>query len=350
VDSINDSANGSRIVACAKDVAESLDASESHIRCLVLGSTGFIGSHLVEDLVRHGFEVRALIRPGSSRRKLPDILERIEVVEGDFEDGKALASAVEGCVIVFHLISTTVPSSSNRDPGSDVQANLVTTVRFIETCRRADVKKIVFGSSGGAVYGASRVIPITEDFPTHPQSSYGIVKLAIEKYLQLYHHQYGLKYAVLRMGNVYGPRLPLSGEQNAVGAFLRSAYKQQPLTVWGDGSVLRDYIYVSDVVRAFRAALRERLPVGVFNVGTSVGTSLTELIQKIQVVTGQKLYVRWEPSRRVDVPQNVLAIDRARNLLSWQPIVDLEAGLNLTWKWVCSNREMLEKNSRFSAV
>ncbi len=311
---------------------------KSTIDCLVLGGGGFIGSHLVEHLLQERLRVRVFIRPGSSHRKLGQFLGQVEIFEGEVQDTGAVSRAVAGSKVVFHLLGTTVPSSSNRDPSFDVETNLVATLKLLETCRRAGVKKVLFASSGGAVYGTTQVLPICEDFPTDPRSSYGIVKLAIEKYLYLYCIAYGLEYVVLRLGNVYGPRLPLGGEQNAVGVFLSRALERQPITIWGDGSAVRDYVYVTDVARAFCAAMRNRSRFRVFNIATSIGTSLKQLVEKIENLTAQKLSIQWEPSRDVDVSQNVLAVERARTYLNWQPGVDLNMGLEMTWKWLCSSR------------
>lgn len=254
-------------------------------RCLVLGGAGFMGSYLVELLLKEGIPVRVFDLQPCPAHWLTSSTG-VEVVQGSFLDAELVAGAVSGCQYVFHLIGTTVPSTSNRDPVFDVQTNIVGTLHLLEACVRAKVRQVVFSSSGGTVYGEPSALPIPESHPTQPRSSYGITKLAIEKYLALFSQLHGLDYAVLRIANAYGPGLPLSGEQGVVGVFLARLKRELPIVVWGDGSAVRDYIYVQDVARAFRAALGQRSPFRVFNIGTGVGTSLLQLISLMERTTG----------------------------------------------------------------
>lgn len=309
-------------------------------RCLVLGGAGFMGSHLVELLVREGLPVRVFDLPGAVAKRLAAVRKQIEVVEGDFQQAREAAAAMEGCEAVFHLIGTTVPSTSNRDPAYDAETNLLGTLRLLDACVRARVKQVIFSSSGGTVYGEARSLPIPESHPTEPRSAYGISKLAIEKYLALYHRLHGLEFTALRIANAYGPRLPVAGEQGAVGAFLKRLKRGEPLTLWGDGSVVRDYVYVEDVARAFRAALGRGAAPRVFNIGTGRGTSLRELVALVERVTGRQAALEWQAGRAVDAPENVLDSSLARQHLGWTPRVSLEDGLALTWKWVEASPEI----------
>jgi UDP-glucose 4-epimerase len=303
-------------------------------RCLVLGGSGFMGSHLVELLIDEGFEVRVFSLSAPCSNRLASVAHRVELAGGDFRDTKALANSVRGCDYIYHLIATTIPSTSNRDPVFDVETNLVSTLRLLEICVREKVRQIIFSSSGGTIYGTTDAKPIPETNPTEPRSSYGITKLTIEKYLKMFHALYGLDYTILRIGNSYGPRLPIEGEQGVVGAFLDRLRRREPIVLWGDGSVRRDYVYVSDLARAFRAALGQRSPFKVFNIGTGVGTSLLELIGLIERVTGCRVRILKEPARLVDVPVNILDPARARQYLRWEASTTLEAGLLSTWNWV----------------
>lgn len=303
-------------------------------RCLLLGGSGFIGSHLVELLIEEGFQVRVFSLSAACSNRLASVAHRVELAGGDFRDTRALANAVRGCAYVYHLIATTVPSTSNRDPVFDVETNLISTLRLLEICVREKVRQIIFSSSGGTIYGTTDTKPIPETNPTEPRSSYGITKLTIEKYLKLFHALYGLDYTVLRIGNCYGPRLPVTGEQGVVGVFLDLLRRGKPIVLWGDGSVRRDYVYVSDVARAFRAALGQQSPFKVFNIGTGVGTSLLELIGLIERVTGRRGRILNEPARPADVPVNILDPARARQYLRWVARTTLETGLLSTWNWV----------------
>lgn len=306
------------------------------MRCLVLGGVGFLGSHLVQLLVKERFTVRVFDLPGQAARRLGSVLEYIDLVEGDFRRGQELAAAVEGCETVFHLVGTTVPSSSNRDPVYDVESNVAGTLRLLENCVDKKVKQVIFSSSGGTVYGSVQSWPVSETYLTEPCSSYGITKLACEKYLALFHRLHGLDYAVLRVSNVYGPGGPVKGEQGVVGAFLARMKRDEAIPLWGDGAVVRDYVYVQDVARAFRAALQQRSSFRVFNIGTGVGTSLKELIAKMEQITGRRARIEAKPARPVDVPVNVLDISRAHQHLDWKPTMSLEEGLARTWAWIRS--------------
>lgn len=301
-------------------------------RCLVLGGSGFIGSHLVELLVEEGFQVRVF-----GRGAIPKPLggsSRVEFSAGDFRDVQTLAKAVRGCDFVYHLVATTVPASSNRDMVLDLESNLISSLRLLEICARGGVQQVLFSSSGGTIYGRTDNVPILESHSTEPRSSYGVVKLAIEKYLELFRTQHGLDYTVLRISNCYGPRLPTKGEQGAVGAFLDRLRRGEPITLWGDGSVTRDYVFVSDVARAFRAALGQKSPFRVFNIGTSVGTSLLALVEMMERATGCRAHIVKQQARDIDVPVNILDATRAREYLSWEATTSLEEGLVKTWEWI----------------
>jgi UDP-glucose 4-epimerase len=303
-------------------------------RCLVLGGSGFMGSHLVELLVEQGFQVRTYSRSPTLPDRLASVQKRIELVTGDFSNAKVLANSVRGCDYVYHLIATTKPATSNRDVVFDSETNLVSTLRLLETCLREKVRKVIFASSGGTIYGSTDSAPIRETHPTEPQSSYGITKLAIEKYLELFHRLHGLDYTVLRIGNCYGPRLPIEGGQGAVGAFLERLRCGRPLVLWGDGLVRRDYVYVGDVAQAFWAALGQQSEFRVFNIGTGLGTSLLELIELMEDVTGCQAHILKESTRPIDVPVNILDPTRAHRYLNWQASTALETGLLSTWNWI----------------
>ena len=305
-------------------------------RCLVLGGSGFMGSHLVELLADRGWEVRGFSQSAAHRPFAA--AKNVTWVVGDFRDPKAVADAVQGCDYVYHLVGATNPASSNRDVVFDTETNLIPTLRLLEACVRAQVRRIVFSSSGGTVYGNAGRSPISEDHPTEPHSSYGIVKLATEKYLELFHRIHGLDYTVLRVANCYGPRLPVAGEQGAVGSFLDRLNRAEPIEVWGDGSVTRDYVYAGDVAQAFFAALSHESRFKLFNVGTGVGTSLLELIALMERVTGRRATLVKKPERPVDVPVNILDPMRARQFLGWQASTPLEVGLLNTWNWIQAAR------------
>lgn len=303
----------------------------------IFGGRGFLGGHLCDRLLELGHEVRVFDRP-SAQNRIPFVArERLEIYEGDFSNDVDVSHAISGCHTVFHLISTTLPKGSNDNPVFDIETNVVGTLRLLEAARRQGVRKIVFVSSGGTVYGRPETIPIAENHPTEPACSYGIGKLAVEKYLSLYHQLYGLDYRVLRLANPYGERQRVDTAQGAAIVFLHKALRGEPLEIWGDGSVVRDFIYVGDVVDALCKAMEDEGDTRLFNVGSGRGHSLTELIDTIEEVVNRPVQRRYLAARPFDVPANVLDISRAKACLNWQPGVDLHDGLRRTMTWLQDN-------------
>lgn len=286
-----------------------------------------MGSHLCDALVQAGHRVRIFEKEHVSKDNISHLLSKIEWIEGDFSNAKHLRDAVNGIDVIFHLIGTTLPKSSNENPVYDISSNIVPTVNLLEVARKGGIKKIIFFSSGGTVYGIPRSGPIPEDHPTNPICAYGIQKLAIEKYLQLYHHLYGLDYTILRIANPYGQRQNPVGAQGAVAVFINKALKKQPIEIWGDGSVTRDYIYVLDVISAVLAAFEYQGRYKLFNIGSGAGLTLLDIVKSIEKIIGYKLDIQFKSSRALDVPVNVLDINRAQKELQWRPKMPFAAGL-----------------------
>jgi UDP-glucose 4-epimerase len=294
--------------------------------CLVLGGAGFIGSHLTDALARAGHRVRVFdrIRPAARGD--------CEIVTGDFLNRDDLAKALRGSDFVFHLISTTLPEASNDNPVHDAETNLLGTLRMLEACRRERVRKILFVSSGGTVYGIPRSVPITESHPTQPTCAYGIHKLAIEKYLHLEHLLHGLDYRVLRPANLYGEGQRADLAFGAVTVFLDRALRGEPIRIWGDGSIIRDYVYVGDAVDAAVNAMAYAGDERIFNIGSGAGTSLNELVKLIEGAIGRRIAVEYTPRRAFDVPVNVLDSSLAQRALGWRAATPLAAGIRKTYE------------------
>jgi UDP-glucose 4-epimerase len=307
------------------------------MKIVVLGGGGFVGSHLSEKLMEMGHAVNVFDQP---KTRYLEYLQRkgAEIFTGDFLNSADVSHAMKDCDIVFHLISTTVPKTSNDDPSYDVETNVLGTLRMLDEARKVHVKKVVFASSGGTVYGIPQEIPIKEKHPNDPISSYGITKLTIEKYLHLYWTLYGLDYCVLRISNAYGERQPVTDSQGVVSAFLDKVVKHEKLVVWGDGSVIRDYIHVNDIVTALiKAALYEG-DHKVFNVGGGKGFSISEVISIMSKVVGESLQPEYNPGRLFDVPVNILDISRAKLHLNWEPNVDLVDGIFRVYTWILEQK------------
>lgn len=298
--------------------------------CLILGGGGFIGSSLVDSLVTNGHRVRVFDRLNVDMRNLSSLLGHFEFVVGDFLNEDDLARALEGMDTVVHLVSTTIPGSSNQSPVYDIETNLAGTVRLLSLANKAGVKKVIFASSGGTVYGEPLILPIPEFHPTDPICSYGITKLSIEKYLHLFCHLHGLEYSILRISNPYGPRQNPHGGQGAVTTFLWNVLNGRPVTIWGDGEVKRDYFYISDLVKAFVQVIEEATPSKIYNIGSGKAYTLNEMLSVIESVTGKLAKVNYTPARKLDVPVNFLDITRANSELLWHPEITLEEGIART--------------------
>jgi len=317
------------------------------MKCLVLGGGGFMGSHLSRALLEQGHAVRIFERPNLKPVAAFPSHEELEWMEGDFLNEADVIDAVAGCEIVFHFISTTLPKSSNDNPIYDAESNLVSTLRLLEAARRGGVRKVLFASSGGTVYGVPRAVPITESHPTEPICAYGVSKLAIENYLRLYHALHGLDYCVLRIGNPYGEGQRPAAAQGAVTVFLHKALHDEVIEIWGDGTVTRDYIYVGDVTSAFLKAMNYSGEPRLFNIGAGEGRSLNELIGAIESLVGRPVARNYLPARAFDVRTNVLDIARARTLLGWRPETSFSEGLARTCAWL---KEDGKRSARSGAV
>lgn len=305
------------------------------MRVLVLGGNGFIGSHVVDALLAAGHKVRVLDR---AEDRFRGRLVGVEYALGAFDDIFLVAEALTGIDVVFHAISTTVPSTSNLDSVGDIQSNLVGAIKLVELMLDNGVSRIVYLSSGGTVYGNASMSSIPENHPLHPVCSYGIVKIAIENYLYMYQELRGLKPLVLRASNPYGERQGHQGVQGVIGTFLSKALNKEHIEIWGDGGVVRDYIYVGDLARmCFKAIEGETC--GVFNVGSGVGTSLREVLECIESVSGVSLPVEYKPARDFDIARVVLDITNVKRAFNWSPSVGLHQGIKSTWQWM--NNDLL---------
>lgn len=300
------------------------------VKVLILGGCGFIGRHVVDALGEVGislvvFDINA--DPGQSR---PGCV----FVQGKFSEPTQLEMAIEqhGITHVAHLVSTTLPKNSNEDKPYDLSSNVIQTLHLLDICVKHQIQKILFMSSGGTIYGAPRCVPVAEDHPNDPICSYGISKLAVEKYLYLYRHLHGLNYIALRAANPYGPgQNPFSG-QGVIANFVHKMHRQQPLEVWGDGSNVRDYFHVRDLANLTKIALFSQEN-GVFNAGSGIGISINELIKTLTTVVDLPAKVIYKEQRGLDVPAIVLDCTAAESKLGWRAETSLNTGISdyVTW-------------------
>ncbi len=297
----------------------------SQQRVLVTGGAGFIGSHLIRALLEKGYSVRCLDlhAPGFKH-------ECLDWVEGSFVHEDKICEALEGCDVLFHLASATIPKTSNDDPVFDINNNLVGTIQLLQRALEKGIGKVVFSSSGGTVYGAPVKVPVSESSDKHPLCSYGIVKLAIEKYLLMFHQLYGLDTCSLRLANPYGAEQRPDTGQGVIAAFCHRALKGQPIEIWGDGSVIRDYIHISDVIAAMLKALESDCGGSVLNIGSGEGASLNDIIAFIEAACGHPIDKSYKLSRPFDVPAIYLDISHAKSRLGWSPATNLQDGIKQT--------------------
>jgi len=278
--------------------------------------------------------VRIFERPRVEPYRKFNKREQVEWITGDFLSTHDVIRAIDGGDVVFHLVSTTLPKSSNDDPIYDVQSNVVGALQLFNAMVVCKIPKIIFISSGGTVYGIPKYLPIDEQHPTEPLVSYGITKLTIEKYLHLYERMHDIKTITLRVANPYGERQRIETAQGAVGVFLHRALTKMPIEIWGDGSVTRDYIHISDVVDAFTRAMEYAGQKSVFNIGSGTGTSLNELVFMLEDVLGRSVKHNYLPARPFDVPVSVLNNNLAREELHWTPTTSMQDGIKRTTEWM----------------
>jgi UDP-glucose 4-epimerase len=295
---------------------------------LVIGGNGFIGSRLVAALIARNDKVAVLDR-FSAR---PDMdWSSTRYFQGDFHDADVLWEALQGVDTVYHLASSTVPSTADADPVADIQGNLIGTHRLLQAMRSHGVRRFCYFSSGGTVYGNPDAVPVPETHALRPISSYGIVKVAIEHYLAMSHRQGWLDPVIIRPSNPYGPGQATRGIQGAIAVFLGRALAGEGIQIWGDGDTVRDYIHIDDLIDLSLRAVESGRG-GVFNAGSGVGVSLNALCDCIRAVTGAELPVQYQPGRAFDVREIVLDVARARQELGWRPFIDLHEGVGSTWE------------------
>jgi UDP-glucose 4-epimerase len=308
--------------------------------CLVLGGSGFVGSALVKKLLSTQSRVRVL-----SRFEPHAPSSEIDYFVGSFLDEGDIKRALADIEVCFHLGWTTTPASSNADILYDLSTNLQSMVRIIQACIDQSVQRLVFVSSGGTVYGATDDVPIKESHKLDPLCAYGVTKVASELYLSMHKRLYGLDYRVLRLSNPFGPGQSLSKQQGVIPLFMSKIAAGTPIEIWGDGSVVRDYIYVEDAVDAISTVACSVSPLLTFNVGSGIGISLNQLIQEMEDVVKKKAIVKYLPSRKFDVPKNVLDRTALLEQLGWKPKFSLREGIESTWRSLMDSSKLINENA-----
>lgn len=300
-------------------------------KILVTGGAGFIGSNLVDSLIDLGHELVVVDDLSSGKKSYLNPKAKFYKIDIT-SDKLSKIFAKEKFDYVYHLAAQIDVRRSVSDPVYDNKINVVGGINILECCRKFKVKKIIFASTGGAIYGESEEIPSTEYTPTYPLSPYGINKLAFEKYLNFYYQVHGLNYTILRFANVYGPRQFKGGEAGVIAIFVDNAISGKTSTMYGDGSQTRDFVFVLDVVLALIKAKSIDCR-GEINVSYGKEISLLSVIDKIELALGHKIKIEIEDAKAGEQKRSCLSRSRALAVLDWKPEYDLEAGILKTITW-----------------
>lgn len=304
------------------------------MKVLVTGGAGFIGSHLVDLLLQNEHEVFIVDDLSSGcEQNMKHFENKIRFIK-DSINGSEISSLIEKekFETIFHLAAQKNVRKSVEDPIFDAEINVLGSINLLEAARKSDVKKFVFASTGGAIYGEPQSGPQGEDEKEMPMSPYGITKLATEKYLHYYKLQYGLDYASMRYANVYGPRQDPYGEAGVVAIFCKNIAEKKPCFINGDGKQSRDFVFVKDVAEvSYQAAMYEG-SVGEINVGTARETSINELFELICDAAGEKINAEHREAAPGEQRRSVLSYDKAREILGFKPKFELEDGIKITYE------------------
>lgn len=282
------------------------------MKIMIIGAAGFIGTNLTIQLAKNNDNNITLVDKCRSFFSVIESMsfDNVSIKEASFELVTDFDELVSGQEVIYHLVSTTVPTTSNQHISQELLANVVVSANLFEACIRNKVKKVVFISSGGTVYGKEVGCPLKEDTATKPISAYGVQKVTIENLLYLYQYMYGLDYRVIRLANPYGPYQRPNGVLGAVTTFTYKALKREEITVYGDGSVVRDFIYIDDAIRAILNIVNGESEYKTYNLGCGYGTSIKQVLDTIHDELKIDMNIVYKPERKVDVPVNYLDISR----------------------------------------
>lgn len=292
---------------------------------LILGGAGFLGINLCGFLLGKGYNVIIYNRESNGLKKARELFRDAEVYVSDFQCEDNWDTILDNIDVVFHLISDSNPA--NKNVSSEFSHNVMPTISLLEKIKEKNIK-IIFFSSGGTVYGLPKSLPIEESHPTDPISPYGIQKLCIEKILEYYGRTYGLDYRILRISNPYGAFQNPNSNQGVIAVFMAKMLQKQKIQIWGDGSNIRDYLYVDDLLAACEKIIGYSGAYRVFNISSGMGISLQEIIELIQQRLECIADVEYIPGRVQDVSANVLSYGLAEHELYWHPKVDIKTGID----------------------
>ena len=299
---------------------------------ILLGAAGFIGTNLTIALAKNkNNKITVVDQHKEYFANLKSFnFSNVVFLETELSFDTDYEKVVSGQEVVYHLISTTVPTTSNQHIAEELKANVILSANLFDACIKQNIKKVIFISSGGTVYGKEAECPLDESTPTNPITSYGVQKITIEKLLYLYYCMYGLDYRVVRLSNPYGPYQRPNGVLGAVTTFTYKALAGEEINVYGDGSVMRDFIYIDDAVRGILQIAEGNSKYYTYNLGCGYGTSIKQLLITLQKVLNVDLKINYHEARKVDVPVNYLNINRYESSFGALKPISLEEGIKRT--------------------
>ncbi len=304
-------------------------------KIMILGAAGFIGTNLALALSKKKeYSLTLVDRSKAYFNQILFELDNVSILEDDLDFEMNFEKLVNGHDVVYHLVSTIVPSTSNQNISQELKANVIFTSNLLDACVKCGIKRVVFISSGGTVYGKEVCCPLKEETPTKPISSYGLQKITIERLLYLYRYMYGLDYRIIRLSNPYGAYQRPNGVLGAVTTFTYKALKNEKITVYGNGSVIRDFIYIDDAIKAIINIGCGGSTHRTFNVGCGRGASILEVLNTIENSLKMKLSVEFKAARKVDVPINYLDIGRYEEEFGRLNPISLYEGVKRTAKYM----------------
>lgn len=282
---------------------------------IVFGGAGFIGTNLAIALSNSGkYNITLVDKSLKFFSHIEEMkLDNISFVEEEFNLETDFDELLKNKDIVYHLVSSTVPTTSNKAVSGEITNNVVVTSNLLEACVKHNIKQVLFISSGGTIYGKEGHCPLREETPTYPITSYGLQKITIEKLLYLYNYMHNLDYRVIRLANPYGPYQRPNGILGAVTTFTYKAVNDETITVYGAGEIVRDYIYIDDAIKAIINISENNGKHKVYNVGSGIGTSINKLLKVIKEALEKELSIEYKEKRKVDVPENYLDVSRYEN-------------------------------------
>jgi UDP-glucose 4-epimerase len=296
---------------------------------LIIGGNGFIGLHLVESL-KNIHQVSVFDK---APNQFVEEFEEVDYIYGDFNDTDLLSKTLDNKHVVYHLLSTTVPFTADINPIFDIESNLISTVKLLDMIIEKGIQRFVYTSSGGTVYGRPQYLPIDEKHPCKPVGSYGIIKNTIEQYIQMYALKNKFSYLILRPSNPYGPRQNYTKNQGLIAKLIYNGMCQDKFTIWGDGSAIRDYIYINDLVDFLKIAGLSSES-GIFNVGSGTGMSINQIIKALSGIIKEMPPLEYIDTKGNSVEKVILDIEHAKDVFDWTPEIPLDEGLRHHHQWM----------------